>query len=256
MVQQIYYYIIFSMIFILITSHCYKNYLSSNIHASINFVEGFQENFKEGLKFPKVSDIKNSILGPLKPMIDFFKKLPKRLTSINSGLKDIFYGIGDEFKYLGIGTARGVSDISLLFAYISQFVFSYTMCGVKYMSNMPSCLLYYSVDTTFNIMHLPIRISLWLLQWSIGLNLYPIQDKIWKWLLQLNGYIYGSLGFNIIRWPKNVRDQCYNCKRLKLSVLARKGKDIDYDFKVNIPKILKKGINRIKRGGERIINLK
>jgi hypothetical protein len=123
------------------------------------------------------------------------------------------------------------------------------------MSNMPSCLLYYSVDTTFNIMHLPIRISLWMLQWSIGLNLYPIQDKIWKWLLQLNGYIYGSLGFNIIRWPKNVRDQCYNCKRLKLSVLARKGKDIDYDFKVNIPKILEKGINRIKRGGERIINL-
>ena len=79
-------------------------------------------------------------------MIDFFKQLPKKLKSLDKGFRDIFFGIGDEFKYLGIGTARGFEDIGLLIAYASQFVFSYTMCGVKYISNIPNCILYYTVD--------------------------------------------------------------------------------------------------------------
>ena len=273
MSQQIYYTIFFILIFILIILKLYKTYfpnistgeftLLMNSNRTVDkssiqlpVTEGFQENFKEGLKVPKVSDItksvSKSILGPLKPMIEFFKKLPKKLKSLDKGFKDIFYGIGDEFKYLGIGTARGFEDIGLLIAYATEFLFSYTMCGVKYISNIPNCLLYYSVDTLFQILYLPIRISLWILYAFLGINLYPIQDKIWKFLLKLNGYIYGSMGFNILRWPKNVRDQCYNCKRLKTSVLLKKAKDIDYDFKVNIPKILMKGVNRIKRGGNEI----
>lgn len=272
MAQQIYYYIFFIMIFTLILLHCYKKYFQNTI-TSNNFTEGFQENFKEGADFPTLGDItksvKNSILGPLKPMIknvstsilgplkpmiDFFKKLPKRINTINSGFKDIFYGIGDEFKYLGIGTARGFEDIGLLIAYASQFVFSYTMCGVKYISNIPNCILYYTVDAFLSILYLPIRISLWIL-YLLGINLYPTQNKLWKYVEKINGYIYGVFGFNIIRWPKNIRDECYNCKRLKTSVLLKKAKDIDYDFKVNIPKILMKGVDRIKRGGDKIINV-
>lgn len=210
-------------------------------HISKNNKEGF----KEGLNIGK--EIKKGLLSAFKPFIS-------RMQNIGFGLKNGLHGLGVEIQYLGIGTARGVADISLLFAYISQFVFSYTMCGVKYMSNVPSCLLYYSVDTTFKVLHLPIRISLWVLQSSIGINLYPIQDKLWKWLLKLNGYIYGSLGFNIIRWPKNVRDQCYNCKRLKLSVLARKGKDIDYDLRVNLPKVLTKGMPLLARADKQLQN--
>ena len=252
--QQIYYYIFFIMIFMLVLLHCYKKYLSSELHASNKLTEGFQENFKEGIHFPSVGDIKKSILGPLQPMIDFFKQLPKKLKKLDKGFQDIFYGIGDEFKYLGIGAGRGFNDIGLLIAYASEFVFSYTMCGVKYISNIPNCILYYTVDTFLNILYLPIRISLWIL-YLLGVNLYPTQNMIWKYIEKINGYIYSSLGFNIIRWPKNIRDQCYNCKRLKTSVLIKKAKDIDRDFKVNIPKILMKGANRIKKGGNEIFGV-
>jgi hypothetical protein len=241
------------MIFTLILLHCYKKYFQNTI-TSNKFTEGFQENFKEGLKFPKISDISKSILGPLQPMIDFFKQLPKKLKSLDKGFRDIFFGIGDEFKYLGIGTARGFEDIGLLIAYASQFVFSYTMCGVKYISNIPNCILYYTVDAFLSILYLPIRISLWIL-YLLGINLYPTQNKLWKYVEKINGYIYGAFGFNVIRWPKNIRDECYNCKRLKTSVLLKKAKDIDYDFKVNIPKILMKGVDRIKRGGNEIFGV-
>ena len=256
--QKIYYYIFFIIIFTLILLQCYKKYVSSQFDGKTNLTEGFREQFKEGIKFPKISDItksvKNSILGPLKPMIEFFKKLPKKLKSLDKGFKDIFFGIGDEFKYLGIGTARGFEDIGMLIAYASQFIFSYTMCGVKYMSNIPNCILYYTVDSFLIKLYLTIRISLWFL-YLLKINLYPTQDKLWKYVEKINGNIYRIFGFNIIRWPKNIRDQCYNCKRLKTSVLVRKAKEVDYDFKVNIPKILMKGVNRIKRGGNEIFGV-
>jgi hypothetical protein len=239
------------MIFTLILLHCYKKYFQNTINSN-KFTEGFQENFKEGLKFPKISDISKSILGPLQPMIDFFKQLPKKLKSLDKGFQDIFYGIGDEFKYLGVGTARGFEDIGLLIAYATEFIFTYTMCGVKYITNIHRCLFYYFIDTMIQIFYLPMRIALWVLYAFLNINLYPTQDKIWKYVEKINGFIYGSFGFNIIRWPKNVRDQCYNCKRLKTSVLVRKAKEIDYDFKENIPKILMKGVNRIKKGGNEI----
>jgi hypothetical protein len=36
---------------------------------------------------------------------------------------------------------------------------------------------------------------------------------------------------------------------LKTSVLKNKAKEVDYDFKVGIPKLIKKGTDRIIKGG-------
>jgi uncharacterized protein YycO len=86
----------------------------------------------------------------------------------------------------------------------------------------------------------------------LRINLYPAVNEVWKMAEWVNSKIYTTFGFNIIRWPKNVRDECYNCKRLKTSVLMQKGKEIDYDFKHNIPNIMKKGGRQIKLGGRQI----
>ena len=247
MAQQIYYYIFFIMIFMLILLHCYKIYFF-NINASNKLAEGFQENFKEGIKFPKLNDIKKGIIGPLKPMIDFFKKLPKKITETTKGFRGIFGGIEDQFKFITKGLTKGFTDIGLLIAYASEFVFTYTVCSVKYISNIPNCIFYYLVDIFIQIMYLPIRITIWILYAFIGINLYPTQNMIWKFLEQINGYVYGFIGFNIIRWPKNIRDQCYNCKRLKTSVLVDKASDINKGFKSAIPSIFdNKHTKNIKR---------
>jgi hypothetical protein len=124
-----------------------------------------------------------------------------------------------------------------LIAYASEFVFTYTVCGVKYISNIPNCIFYYLVDMFIQILYLPLRITIWILYAFLGINLYPTQKMIWKYVEQINGYVYGFTGFNIIRWPKNIRDQCYNCKRLKTSVLVNKASDINKGFKTAIPTI-------------------
>ena len=106
------------------------------------------------------------------------------------------------------------------------------------------------VDSVIQIFYLPIRMTLWFLATFLRINLYGTQKSLWKVAEWVNGKVYATAGFNIIRWPKNVRDQCYNCKRLKPSVLMKKAKDIDYDFKTNIPKIMNKGVKQIEKGGK------
>jgi len=223
--------------------------------------EGFRESFREGLDIGKeirkafekpFKKIPEQIEKPFKPMIDAFKEFPKRFKKIGSGINNIFQGIGDEFKYLGIGIGRGMEDIGLLIAYATEFVFSYVICGVKYISNIPNCILYYIVDALIQILYLPIRVTLWFLKSFLYINLYPTEQKLWKFAEWVDSKVYGAVGFNFMRWPKNVRDLCYNCKRLKTSVLVRKAREIDYDFKVGIPKLLKKGTDRMKKGAKEI----
>ena len=252
------------------------------IFIKYNKKEGIQETFKEGLgvgdvgnemrktferPFKKLGD---DIKGPFvkfgndtvgkfndifKQLADFGNKIKQfgdRFKLIGYGFKNIFEGIGDQFKYLGIGIGIGIEDIGLLIAYSSVFVFSYVICGVKYISNLPNCIFYYVVDALIQILYLPIRITLWFLASFLRINLYPTEKKLWGYAQWVDSKIYTVAGFNVLRWPKNIRDQCYNCKRLKTSVLKNKAKEVDYDFKVGIPKLIKKGTDRIMKGGNEI----
>jgi hypothetical protein len=239
----------------------FYTYYFTNIENPTNkegFGDAHKEGFKEGLDIGKeirkvfekpFKELRKQIEKPFKPMIDAFKEFPKRFTLIGRGFKNIFEGIGDQFKYLGIGIGRGIEDIGLLIAYSSVFVFSYVICGVKYISNLPNCIFYYVVDALIQILYLPIRITLWILASFLRINLYPTEKKLWEYAQWVDSKIYTVAGFNLLRWPKNIRDQCYNCKRLKTSVLKNKAKEVDYDFKVGIPKLIKKGTDRIMKGG-------
>jgi len=285
-----YYYIFFFIIIVLLIFIKYFNYeeLFEYIFQESfeeDDDEDIEEGFQEGIKFPSIGSIKRAFQkpikkaqkginkaikssqkgintainktkkalgGPLMQMFKAFKRLPGRFRNIQKGFNNIFFGIGNVFKYLGIGIGRGIEDISLLIAYTFEYLFSYILCGVKFISNIPNCILYYSVDCIIQIFYLPIRITLWFMYIFLRINLYPAVNEVWKMAEWVNSKIYTTFGFNIIRWPKNVRDECYNCKRLKTSVLMQKGKEIDYDFKHNIPNIMKKGGRQIKLGGRQI----
>jgi len=271
MTYKDFYYIIFIiLVLLLIFIKYFKNEETKQKNK-----EGFKETFKEGLDIGDIGDtMRKTFEAPFRKLgddikapfvkfgndtvgkfTDIFKKLTEfgsRFEKIGNGIKDIFEGIGDEFKYLGIGVGRGFEDIGWLIAYAVEFVFSYVICGVKYISNLPNCIVYYITDALIQILYLPIRITLWFLQSFLRINLYPTERKIWEYAQWIDSKIYTALGFNVLRWPKNIRDQCYNCKRLKTRVLINKAREIDYDFNVGIPHILKQGINRIEKGGEEI----
>jgi len=262
MIYKDYYYILFIILVLLLIFIKYFKKEERKEERKEGFKEGldvgdemrktFEKPFKklgDDIKGP-VMKFGNDVGGKFGNIFKQLAEFGQRFKKIGYGFKDIFEGIGDEFKYLGIGIYRGFEDIGLLIAYATEFVFSYIMCGVKYISNLPNCILYYITDALIQALYLPIRITLWFLSSFLKINLYPTEKKIWGYAEWIDSKIYTAVGFNLLRWPKNIRDQCYNCKRLKTKVLINKAREIDYDFKVGIPKILKKGTDRIKKGGE------
>jgi hypothetical protein len=103
-----------------------------------SYKEGFQEGLDIGKEIRKVfekpfKELPGKIIAPFKQIIDGSKTFFSRFKLLKSGFDNIFTGIGDQFKYLGIGIGRGFEDIGLLIAYATSFVFSYVICGVKYL---------------------------------------------------------------------------------------------------------------------------
>ena len=198
---------------------------------------------------------KDTMLGPLMDIFNkakaAFEQIPKRFTAFGNGFKKVFDGIGQEFKGLGDGLHDGFEDIGILMEKSGEFVFNYVMCGVKMIQNLHACIFYYSLQAVGQIMYLPIRWKLWLL-YMLGLDFYPYEATFWDYVEWFDGVVFNSMGFHFSHFPKNIRDQCYNCRRMKKSTVSRIANNINDDFLHGIPDKLQRGIHTIKEGGDEL----
>jgi hypothetical protein len=200
-------------------------------------------------KLDKINDVTNSIK-------DAFEKIPKMFAALGVGLNDIFGGIGDEFNGVVDGVGDGFGDIITLIKYTFEFLFTYLMCGVKFMRNIHTCIFYYSLQAAGQIIYLPVRIMLWFLYAFIGFtSIYDTETYLWDEIEKVDTLCFTYLGFHFTHYPRNIRDDCYNCKRLKASALTNKANDIQYDFTEGISKKLTAGTDRIKRGADEILHI-
>jgi hypothetical protein len=106
------------------------------------------------------------------------------------------------------------------------------------------------IDTILQIFYLPVRLFLFVIWIFFYRKIYEIESKFWGNIRKADNLFNSYTGVFLTRWPKKIRDMCYNCKRLKVSVLKGKAKDIDDDFNYRMPEILQKGVNRMKKGGD------
>lgn len=177
-----------------------------------------------------------------------FKDLQTRFEKIGGGLKNIFIGIEDEFNGLGDGLRLGFTDIGLLIEYTGEFVLTYCFCGVKFITNLSSCIFYYFIDACLQAFYLPIRISLYIIKLFIYKNIYFWEDKFWLSVRRIDNKLFTYIGFYLTKWPRNIRDLCYNCKRLKVKVLKNKAEDVNNDFNHKMSVLLQKGIDKMQYG--------
>jgi len=174
-------------------------------------------------------------------IIDFLTTLPQRLLNISFGLINIFLGIAVELKNAGVVSGIVLIDFFVFMEYTWEFVKTYTICSLYFLSNMTHCIFYYIIDIFGILLYLPVRLILYIV-YIIGLNLYPMEKQLWDGLEILDSNIFRYTGVHIIHWPKSIRNQCYNCKRLKVSVYGGKIMDLVDDFTIKIPAIMIKGI--------------
>jgi len=166
-------------------------------------------------------------------------KITTRMDNLNNGFINIFAGINKGFIGLGTGLNIGFRNIGDLFRYTGEYTTTHVSCSVKMIGNMfNECLVFYCADIACQIMYFPIRIVLNLYSIFVYKNIYKVEDRIYKYAIKLDKILYGVSGWRIMRWPKNIRDKCYNCKRLKRAVLTSKASDVKVAFDTTLPNLL------------------
>ena len=166
--------------------------------------------------------------------------LGKKLKLVGDGLEKIFRGsLAKAPVAVGKGLKRGLDDAGDLFAWVGGFIFSYLTCGIQYIENLHRCIFYYSLDVVGKLFYFPVTFMLWL-SWEFGkTDLYDFHDKIWNTIYAIDKDFYGTFGFHFAHYPDNIKNMCYNCKRLKVVALKNKSDQINYDFDTYMPELLK-----------------
>lgn len=237
------------------------NTVKDGLNKSINTVKSTFEGLINDLKkffedaMAKVKgffdDLVQKITSGFAVITNFFNDFVNRMKKMGNAIKDIFGGIGTEFTGLGEGLNLGFTNIGILFKWTGEFVFSYITCGIQYIQNLHRCIFFYVLDTLGYMMYsIFIGIPLWILKTFMKRDLYKSMDKLWNTVYEYDAYIYGYTGFHIAHYPKNIRNLCYNCKRMKITALKNKVSEINYDFLVKMPELLNKGVVEMDRGGQ------
>jgi hypothetical protein len=134
------------------------------------------------------------------------------------------------------------------------FILTNTICLARGIGSLPECIFFYIIDIIIQLLYLPVRVILWFIYTFIKIDLYAIQNKLWGLAVNFNDFMYGIIGFDLIYWPPYVRNKCYSCKRLKLSVVNEKANQLGDDFMNKVAPKLWPGIDHIMQGANELMN--
>jgi hypothetical protein len=138
---------------------------------------------------------------------------------------------------------------------ITLFFFSYTwmMCLFKNIKNIHVCFFFYILEIIGQILYLPVRVFLFLTS-LIKINLYKQEKMFWDFIDLADSIFFKFTKFHFAHYPRNIREQCYNCKRLKVGTLAQHASPLITDLFTTVPKNLGPGLSRIIKGGTEIMH--
>ena len=194
-----------------------------------------EKNIVENLDFPTPDEIRDKMAAPFKEMGDKitggFTDAFKKFKDFGDALKHIFDGIGDIFTATFTGIHDGFEDIGLLFRYFGLFLQTHLYCGIKFIRNFTHCVIYYIIDAFLRTLYLPFTIAFWVSKNVFNIDMGYIEDEMWDNLWILDGYVFSTFQVHVLMWPLNVRNDCYNCTRMKVSAMERIAHKIDADFR-------------------------
>lgn len=195
----------------------------------------------------------DEMITDFKRLICLFESIPARVSNLISGIDNVFQGVEEQMKLFLGAAALGLKETSVLAEYSGIFLNSYIKCGVKFITNLHKCFFYYFIDVVCKFLYLPVRIVLWLLKELLNIDFYPVEDRIWKGILYIDGIIFSILEIHIVHFPESIRKQCYTCIRLRKEVINRQAAKVDHTFNVKIPNIINGeltnvGMAKIRRG--------
>jgi hypothetical protein len=207
---------------------------------------------KIGDAFSKIGELFDVVKRGFTEATGFFKKIGNFFKDISSGLNKISNGFREVFEGVPKGLKYGFNDMGVFLAYIFEYITLYVSCGVKFIGNFQKCVFFYAMDIIGQLVYLPIRIALFII-WCAGLrSVYSYEKTIWDYIDDADMAVFGMSGYHFMHWPKDVRENCYNCKRLKTEIIPQKSKMFVHDWNHEIWAEITRGAGDIKDGGEKI----
>jgi hypothetical protein len=193
------------------------------------------------------------VLKALGQFISMIPKIFKIITGIVMGIKDIFLGLAREFKEFPQGAYYLGMHAAIFVQYLGVFAFTNLFCAMQMIQNFTSCFFWYALDIFGKILYLIPQLIIMFLVF-LGIPADDLETQFWIFMEDIDRMAVDASGFHIIHFPKDIRDKCFNCKRLKTSALINKANDAFGDLKDPIIPLMTGGIVDMFNGARRAMN--
>lgn len=194
--------------------------------------------------------------NPFSAILKFLGMIPKIIsiiTGVIMGIKDIFLGLAREFQEFPQGAYYLAVHAAIFTQYLGVFAFTNLFCAMQMIQNLTSCFFWYALDIFGKILYLVPQVFI-LFFTFLGVPARDVETQIWDGLESLDRIVVDATGYHLIHFPKDVRDRCYNCKRLSTSALINKAADAFDDINDPILPLMTGGIVDMFNGARRSVN--
>jgi hypothetical protein len=148
---------------------------------------------------------------------------------------------------------KGIAQFGVFMLYSLEFMLTHLFCFLKIIFTAPSCVIWYIIETIGKIIYL-VPMFFFALLTIIGLDGKALEKGIWNGLENLDTLTFSVLGIHIIHYPKWIRDQCYNCRRLKMGTVGDQFTRTFTTISREFPDDAAPGISVMNGGGKRLMS--
>ena len=189
----------------------------------------------------------------LEDMFGFIKKIGDLFTNLADGAKEMGEGLEQEVYEAPEGLMIAGADFTRLVTFSVAFFITNIMCAVKSIQNFYFCFLFYILEFIGQLAYLPVRIFLFCASFMIT-DIYIYERKFWEMVEKLDRILFYYIKFHIAHYPKQIRDKCYNCKRIKMTSMGNILFGTLKDISGPIPNNLFGGIGTMAGGLMKMLN--
>jgi len=198
-------------------------------------------------------DAIKGVTKPLDEIIKGFNIIGEFFVEIAKGTGEIGEGLGQEIVEAPMGIGILGADFIRTITFGIAFIITNVLCAVKSIQNFYTCFLFYILDFLGQLAYLPIRLFLFCASYFM-VGIYSYESKFWNKIEELDRMIFASIKFHIAHYPKQIRDKCYNCKRIKITSMGNILLGNIKDISGPIPNNLFGGITKMASGFQKALD--
>lgn len=201
-----------------------------------------------------IDDMTKGIRKVIDPIVNLFKEiqhqfdvLPRRFQGLRDGFDKSFKGIEFGIKNFGVALGTSAYDTLLVPAHAGWMSIEYLMCGFKVMTNLPTCILAYTLDLVYYTIVFFLEsiigaIDLFLNTKQVfGFTFREKYRNLWDilGLEQIDKMVYDLTGFHVFHYPDSIQQKCYSCQpTVTPSVILKDAERVNYDFYEMWPRMM------------------